>query len=275
MRNIVFFILRFHAFILFVLLEVLSIVLIVRNNRFHDAGMFNSANYLSGIIYKNYSAVTGYFALRSENKRLTTENAWLRSQLPGAYYNTSFQKVQVSDTANKQIYSYIPAEVINITVNQLNNYVTIDKGSKQGIRPRMAVISSTGIVGIVKDVSPHFSVIITLLNQKGFSASGRIGSEGFIGSVSWDGVDSRYAMLDEIPKQVSVKPGDKVFTGGSRFFPEGLLIGTVEKVDKHTADNFYDIQVKLSTPYAQLKHVYVIDYLLRDEQTELESKADD
>jgi rod shape-determining protein MreC len=260
---------------LFVLLEVFAVTLIVQNNRYHQAGFFNSANFLSGVAFEKYSTVTGYFNLKSDNEKLAKENAWLRSQLPSSYYSTTFQKVEVKDTTNKQVYSYIPADVVNITTNQVNNYATINKGSNQGIKPRMAVICPDGIVGIVKDVSPHFSVVITLLNQKGFNASGRAGAEGFIGSVNWDGKDSRYAQLDEIPKQVAVKPGDKIYTGGSRFFPEGLTIGTVDKVDKNTPDNFYDIRLKLSTPYAQLRHVYVVDYLLRDEQTQLEEATHD
>jgi len=275
MRNIFYFLFRFHAFLLFVLLEILASVLIVRSNRYQEAGFFNSANFLSGIAFEKYSTVTGYFNLRRDNEKLARENAWLRSQLPSAYYNNAFQKVEVNDTAHKQVYSYIPADIVNITTNQINNYATINKGSDQGIKPRMAVICPDGIVGIVKDVSPHFSVVITLLNQKGFNASGRTGQEGFIGSVTWNGTDSRYAQLDEIPKQVAVKPGDKVFTGGSQFFPEGLPIGTVEKVDKNTPDNFYDIRLKLSTPYAELRHVYVVDYLLRDEQNQLEEATHD
>jgi rod shape-determining protein MreC len=192
--------------------------------------------------------------------------------LPGAYYNPASQQVQIADSNKQVLYSYIPADVVNATTNARNNYVTIDKGSDQGIRPRMAVMSPDGIVGVVKDVSPHFSVILPLLH-KSLSVSARVGDEGFIGAVSWNGADSRFAQLDEIPKQIPVKKGDKVITAGSKFFPEDLMIGTVEKVDKNTADNFYDIEVRLSTPFARLRHVYVINYKLQEERNTLEEKA--
>lgn len=272
MRNIVFFLFRFHAFILFVLLEVAALVLMVQNNRYHQAGFFNSSNYLSGVSYEKYSNVVGYFNLRDENRRLAEENAWLRSQLPSAYYNKTFQKVEVTDTVHKQVYSYIPADVVNITTNRFNNYITINKGLSQGIKPRMAVISPDGIVGIVKDASEHFAVIIPLLH-KDLRVSGRVGTEGFIGTVLWNGEDHRYAKLQEIPKQVVLKSGDRVFTAGTRFFPEGLTIGHVTKADKNTPDNFYDITLKLSTPFAQLRQVYIINYLLAEEQTLLEDRV--
>jgi rod shape-determining protein MreC len=203
------------------------------------------------------------------NESLARENAWLRSQLPSARYNNNFQQVVVTDTSRQTVYRYIPSEVINVTTNERNNYITIDKGSNQGIKPRMAVISSDGIVGIVKDVSPHFAVIMTVLHKQS-NISSRIGDEGFAGSLTWDGVDSRYAQLDEIPKQISVKKGDKVVTVGSKFFPKDIMIGTVENAVKETPDNFYDIEVKLSTPFAKLRHVYVVNYLMQDEQNQLE-----
>lgn len=272
MRNIFLFFARFHAFILFVALEIAAVALMVQNNRYHQAGFFNSANYLTGTMYERYANITGYFRLRETNESLARENAWLRSQLPGAYYNAAAQQIEVMDTTRQVMYRYIGADVVNATTNARNNYITIDKGSRQGIKPRMAVISPDGIVGVVKDVSPHFSVIIPLLH-KSLSVSARVGDEGFIGALSWNGADSRFAQLDEIPKQIPVKPGDKVITAGSKFFPENLMIGTVESVVKETPDNFYDLEVRLSTPFARLRHVYVINYLLQEERTELEERA--
>jgi rod shape-determining protein MreC len=270
MRNLFLFIIRYNAFILFILLEIFSIYLIVQNNKYHQAGFFNSSNYLSGIVFTRYSSALEYFSLKEENQKLAEENAMLRAQLPSSQYVNTFQKISIKDSINQQVYSYIPAKAINITTNSFNNYITLDKGSNQGITKNMAVISPDGIVGIVKNVSSHFAVVIPLLH-KDLKISGRVGNDKFIGSVSWDGKDPRYAQFDEIPKQITVKKGDKVVTGGgSKFFPENIMIGTVEEVDKNTSDNFYDIRIKLSTRFTNLSNVYIVNYLLHEEQEKLE-----
>jgi rod shape-determining protein MreC len=273
MRNLLLFIVRYNAFLIFFLLESFSIYLIIQNNQFHQAGFFNSTNYISGIVYEKYHSFTEYFHLKDVNRKLAEENAYLRSQLPANFYNGSFQVIKTTDTTAKQAYTYIPANVIQITTNRINNYITINKGSLQGIKPRMAVISTDGVVGIVKDVSPHFSVIISLLH-KDLKISGRAGKEGFIGSVSWNGRNPMYAQLDEIPKQIAVKVGDKITTGGgSLYFPENIMIGTVEDINKNTPDNFYAINIKLSTHFSDLATVYVVNYIFRDEQQQLQEKS--
>ncbi len=269
MRSLILFLIRYNAFVLFLLLEILSVYLIVQNNSFHETGFIKAANNISGFVYSRYDDIRSYINLKSENERLINENSYLRSLLPEAFYDNSYQIVSISDSNKKQIYTYIPARVINISTNKFNNYVTINKGSLQGIRPRMAVISPDGIVGIVKQVTPHFSSVITLLHQD-LEISGRIGMEGFVGSIYWDGKDSRYVKLKEIPKQIVIKNGDKVTTsGGSIFFPENLVIGTVSSFSNETPDNFYDITIRLSTNFSTLQNVYVVNYLLQSEQQSL------
>jgi rod shape-determining protein MreC len=270
MRNLILFLIRYNAFVLFLLLETFSVYLIVRNNSFHETGFIKTANGISGFVFSRYNDVMSYINLKSENERLVNENAYLRSMMPGAFYDMSYQVVSVSDSNKKQIYTYIPSRVISISTNKFNNFITINKGSLQGIKPRMAVISSEGIVGIVKQVTPHFSNVITLLHQD-LEVSGRIGIEGFVGSVYWDGKDPKYAKLKEIPKQIVIKNGDKITTsGGSIFFPENLLIGTVSSFTNETEDNFYDITIRLTTDFSTLQNVYVVNYLLQAEQQSIE-----
>lgn len=271
MRNLILFLVRYNAFVLFILLEVLSIYLIIQNNSFHATGFIKTANNINGFVFSRYQDVMSYINLKSENEKLANENAYLRSLLPGAFYDNSHQIVSVSDSNKKQIYSYIPCRVINISTNKLNNYITINKGSLQGIKPRMAVVSPEGIVGIVKQVTLHFSSVITLLHQD-LEVSGRIGIEGFVGSVYWDGKDPKYAKLKEIPKQIVIKNGDKVTTsGGSIFFPENIVIGTVSSFTNETENNFYDITIRLTTDFSTLQNVYVVNYLLQAEQQSLET----
>ncbi len=270
MRNLILFLIRYNAFVLFLLLETFSVYLIVQNNSFHETGFIKTANGVSGFVFSRYNDVMSYINLKSENEKLVNENAYLRAMMPGAFYDNSYQVVSVSDTNKKQIYTYIPSRVISISTNKFNNYITINKGSLQGIKPRMAVVSPEGIVGIIKQVTPHFSSVITLLHQD-LEVSGRIGIEGFVGSVYWDGKDPRYAKLKEIPKQIVIKNGDKITTsGGSIFFPENIVIGTVSSFSNETEDNFYDITIRLTTDFSTLQNVYVVNYLLQAEQQSVE-----
>src|SRR6185436_20165100 len=133
------------------------------------------------------------------------------------------------DSAFKQMYSYIPAKVVNITTSKINNYLTIDKGSNAGVKVKMAVIGSEGIVGKVKDVSANFATVIPVLH-KDFRTSARVGASGNLGSLTWDGASADYAELNEIPKQIKISIGDRVYSSGSSLtFPENILIGTIAK----------------------------------------------
>jgi rod shape-determining protein MreC len=272
MRNLLSFLLRHNAFILFILLEVASIILLIRNNNYHQSAFVNSSNVVAGKVFTIYNNFVEYLTLKGENERLANENAELRSQLKSSYYNTSFQQVSVTDSAFKQMYNYIPAKVINITTNKINNYITIDKGLSAGVKVKMAVIGSDGIVGIVKDVSENFSTIISLIH-KDFRISARVGAKGNLGSLSWNGQSPEYAQLDEIPKQIKISVGDKVYTSGSSLkFPENILVGTISAFSSGTTDNFYDIEVKLSTNFSSLSYVYVVNNLMKDELEKLENR---
>ncbi|MEI7801588.1 MAG: rod shape-determining protein MreC [Bacteroidota bacterium] len=273
MRNIFSLLVRYHAFILFVLLEVSSIVLIVNNKSYHRAAFINSSSVVSAQVFSVYDNFIEYLHLSDENKRLANENASLRSQLKSSFYDASFQQITVNDSANKQLYKYIPAKVINITTNKLNNYITIDKGKNQGVDVKMAVIGSDGIVGIVKDVSDNYASVISLLHND-FRVSARVGDGGNLGSLSWDGSSPEQAQLDEIPKQIKIHNGDKIYTSGeSKKFPEHILIGTISSFTPNTNDNFYDIEVKLSTNFRSISYVYVVNNLMKNEQETLEQRS--
>ena len=273
MRNIFSLLVRYHAFILFMLLEVSSIVLIFNNKSYHRAAFINSSSVISAKVFGVYNNFIEYLHLTEENKRLADENALLHSQLKSSFYDGTYQTVTVNDSASKQLYKYIPAKVINITTNKLNNYITIDKGKNQGVDVKMAVIGPDGIVGIVKDVSADYASVISLLHSD-FRVSARVGTSGNLGSLSWDGASAEFAQLDEIPKQIKIANGDKIYTSGeSKKFPEHILIGTISSFTPNTNDNFYDIEVKLSTNFRSISYVYVVNNLMKNEQETLEQRS--
>ncbi len=273
MRNIFSLLVRYHAFILFILLEVSSIVLIVNNKSYHQAAFINSSSAVSARVFTVYNNFIEYINLSQENKRLANENAALRNQLKSSFYDASFQQITVNDSVYKQLYKYIPAKVVNITINKLNNYITIDKGKLQGVGIKMGVIGPGGIVGIVKDVSDNYATIIPVLHND-FKVSARVGTGGNYGSVSWDGSNPEFAQFDLIPKQIKIALGDKIYTvGDSKKFPENTLVGTISSFTPNTNDNFYDIEIKLSTDFRSISYVYVVNNLMKNELDHLEQRT--
>ncbi len=275
MRNFLLFIFRNHFTFLFLILEIVSFYLLVNFNSYHRASWISSSNKISGNVYQSYSNATQYLMLQQINEELAKENAYLRSQMPASFKDSKDYFSLVYDSLNKRQYTYRSAKVINNSVNKHFNYLTINKGSYNGIKKEMGVISAKGVVGIVKDVTLHYSSVISLLNTR-LSISAKLKGKGFFGALGWDGKDYRYAWLNEIPVHAPVTVGDLVVTSGySAIFPEGILIGTVEEVEKDKGESFFRIKVKLSVDFKDLSFVEVISNNMRDEQLELESTNND
>ena len=273
MRNIFTFLWRSHFFILFLLFEVLCVYLIVQNNTYQRASFINSSNALSASIYSSVNDFSDYLSLKKTNEMLANENALLRMQLKAAFYENKYDTIHRKDTTLRQQYTYIPAKVINNSVGKRNNYLTLNKGSMHGIKPEMAVISSTGVVGIVKDVSEHFCSVLSLLH-KDTRISAKLSKTAYFGSLVWQGGNPQYATLMDIPKHVQLKAGDLIVTSGfSSIFPENITVGTIEKFEIKPGDNFYTIKVLLSTNFNKINYVYVVSNLYKEEVKQLEDKA--
>jgi len=272
MRNIIRFLMQHHVGVLFVFLEILSLILVFRYNPYHRSVFVSSSNRLSGALYEGTHALTHFFSLQRDNDRLADENAFLKSRLPGAFQMSPNYIRLVKDSLTGQQYAYHSARVINNSVNKSFNYLTLDKGSIDGIRQETAVICPDGIVGVVRRVSPHFTSVISLLNSR-LKISGKLKESGHFGSVSWDGTDSRYVNLSEIPLHATVKPGDLIVTSGySAIFPEGIPIGTVDEVEAEEGESFFRIRVKLAVDFKRLSYVEVVDNTYRGEQLQLEKQ---
>jgi len=272
MRNLLIFLWRYNFFIFFLLLEAICIYLIAQNNNFHRAAFVNSSNRVAAKVNSGVSAVTDYINLRETNEALARQNAALKSLLPDVYYVDSVNRAYFKDTLHKQQYEFMVARVVNNSINRRNNYLTLDRGSMQGVHAEMGVISADGIVGIVKDVSPHYCSVMSFLH-KDSRVSARIKKNGFIGSLVWEGYDAQFAALKDIAKHVKLAKGDTIVTSNfSAIFPEGVMIGVVDFVDANTGNNFQDIRIRLSTRFGSLSYVYLVDNLMKEEQLNLEAK---
>lgn len=257
-------------FFVFLLLELVSFSLIVNNNTYHRGSMLSSSNQMVGSIYDLNNGITEYFRLKSINDKLSVENAVLRSLLKESKYISSSRVYGVTDSVSRQHYTYVPAKVINNSTDRRSNYLTIDHGILQGVEPEMAVISSNGIVGIVKDVSKNFASVISVLH-KNSSISAKVADTEYIGSLVWGGGDPKVAQLKDIPNHVQLAEGMLIQTSGfSSMFPSGISIGTIRSFNVKQGDNFYSIEINLLTDMSSVSMVYVVNNLMRLEQVELE-----
>lgn len=272
MRNLATFIWKNNYFFLFGILQLFSLWLVVENSIFQRSAIITSSNTVSGSFLSVYNGVEQYFYLKYNNAELVKENAMLLSKAKNAFLVTNKTEFLSNDTLYRHQFSYYEAQIISNSIKKQNNYLILNKGSKMGVEKEMAVVSPAGIVGIVKDVSPNFCSVISLLHQD-TRVNAKIKRTGFIGTVLWDGTDYRYAKLIDIPYHLNVRYGDTVITSGySTIFPEGIMIGTVTNIKPNKNDNFYNITVKLATDFNKIDHVYIIKNHFKSELDTLTSR---
>ena len=254
MRSLLHFLTRIYFLLFFLLLEIFCLILIVNFNNYQKIVFTNSTNHFIGNIYKKSSTFYSVFNLKKINSDLAEENTRLRNKLE----KTKVPNDTDSISADSAKYFFIASKVISNSVNQRNNHITLDKGIKDGIKEGMGIISPNGVVGIITNVSDHFSMGPTVINMK-WKVSARIKKNNYFGSLSWDGKDYRYALLNEIPIHVKLNIGDTIVTSSySSVFPEGYLIGKIESFNHKEGHNFYNIKIRLSTNFMTLRHVNII-----------------
>ena len=270
MKEIIKLILKYHFTIIFILLEIVSFSLIIRHNEYQRAIFSESASTLFGNISSTITSIKDYFRLKEMNESLANENILLKNRLEEYEFlrDTIIHGMVVQDSI--PVYEYIGAKQVNATYNRTKNYITLNRGRKNGLQKEMAVCTPEGIVGLIQDLSDHFAVVIPLINVDS-RISAKIKKNNYYGSLQWDGNDYAYSYLNDIPYHVEVNAGDTIVTSGlSKIFPEGIVVGYVESVDKETA-NFLKIKVKLAVDFKRINHVYVILNNKKNEQTSLEA----
>ncbi len=272
MRSLLNFLLRFRTLILFLILEAVALVLIFSSHNYHQTVAYGAASTVSGFISKRIDAGTNYFRLRRINEELIAENIMLRGRLEALEAGMQEQFLTTDDSLSGVSYSYLNAKVVNNSVNKQKNFITIDRGSRHGVTPSMGVASATGVAGVVVGVSPNYSVVMSLLNTD-FRLSASISRNDYFGSLTWEGINHRYATLSEIPHHVSITEGDTIVTSGySAIFPAGLLVGTLTGEQERGGD-FLSLKVMLSTDFKRLTNVFVIGSLNREERQNLEAEV--
>jgi len=272
MRTLWRFISRYNAFFLFLIFEVASLIIYIKNNSYQRAEFINSASGVIGRIDAEKDQLYSYLSLKDVNDSLARENAHLRNLLKASYYVDTASKHKVTDTIYKQQYEYIVARVINNSVNQTNNYLTINKGSEQGIAKGMGVICSKGIVGKIIYVSDHFALVQSLLH-KDSQFSAMLAGNKEIGSIEWnDDLDPHKGILKDVSNNAQPKLGEWVVTSGYSLFPAGIPVGRVSSL--HTKGGGYSLnmEVSLSVDFSKLEYVNVVVNKFGQEQEALEGQ---
>jgi len=264
MRNLFAFFFRHHVFFVFILLEILAMGMIIQSHYYQASRFASSSNAGSGQLLENLRSATDYLSLRKINDLLAEENAQLK--------NKTLDSVVHIPSQEKGQYQYISAKIIKNSFNKRNNYITINKGLLHGIENGMGVCVNDGIVGIVRDVTEHYATVMSVLNKKTVIST-RFAKSNHFGELLWDGKSHDFAQLHSVEKYVDVSVGDSLITNSySSIFPEGIVIGTVNRFEREESANFYSIEVDLSVDFSDIDYVYVIKDLLKKERIDLESK---
>lgn len=264
MKRLFDFLYRYRGLLLFGLLESVSFFLIVENNEYQGAAFFSSANVLVGNVSSAKNDVTEYFLLKENNLSLAEENstlkreiALLRNQLSNRQKLDTVEFVNELDSGTFQ-YHFITGKVVNNSTAWRNNTLTIDKGTKDGVKIGFGVVGDNGLVGKIKRTSQSYSVATSILHS-GFTVSSKIKEKVEICTSEWDGIDPRFIKIRYVPRHHQISIGDSIFTSGfNSVFPPDIPIGVISEVDLQPNANFYDLTAQLVTDHSSLSYVHVI-----------------
>lgn len=280
MRNLLDFLSRHNHWFVFLMLEVISFVLLFHYNSYQGSVWFSSANAVSGKVFEWNSAVGQFFSLTDVNRKLTERNIYLEREVE--MLTEQINKANKDTTAIERMqqsvmkgYETIPAKVVNSSLDKANNLITIDKGAADGVKKDMGVVSGTGIVGIVYLTSDHYSVVIPVLNQQS-NISCTIKGRGYFGYLNWSGGSPEYAYINDIPRHAHFRLGDYIITSGySSVFPAGIFVGRIKHVYNSEDGMSYRLKITLSTDFARLRDVCVINDKEMDKKLEILRAAQD
>lgn len=281
MRNLLQFIVKYSNFLLFIVLEIAALMLLFRYNGYQRSAMLSSTGRVTGGMYLVLSEVTSYFHLSEENASLVEENARLMAEIqrlenqlePYAERDTS---VLYADCAQYQ-YShkgmeFLPAKIVHADLHRRKNFLTLNKGSRDGVEVDYGVVDQAGVVGIVCAVNETFSLVMPLVHED-MSLSCTLKGTTAIGSLVWEDLDIAHAYINSVPRHTNVQVGDTVVTSGlTTKFPANVMVGVVEEAELSETDTNYRIRVRLSADFSSLGYVQVVcNKRLREEKDLLRS----
>jgi rod shape-determining protein MreC len=268
MQQIFNFLFKNSILLLFLLLLGVSLTLTIQSHSYHRSQAVSSANAISGYVYEQVNTVEEYLSLKEQNEALAGENARLKKLLFNTQDTANIPPVKLPEVMGN--FGVIQSKVIRNSYSVHENYFTINSGRNQGIKPDMGVVSSLGVVGIVENISDNYATVISILNLK-FKLDAKIKKNNHFGTLTWNGKNTGFAQLIDVPRLAAVSKGDTIVTGAeSTIFPENIPIGTIDKIYRDKKTNNFTLEVRLFNDMTSLGHVYVIENKDRDEIIKLE-----
>ncbi len=270
MRNIILFFAKHGSSLLFLFLEVICFYLIINYNSNQQSIFLHSSNMATGKVLEEQRKFKDFFSLNERVDSLQKENARLMRRV---LYHEGYGKAPSIDSSTFA-YNLIPAQIINQTILFRNNYLTIDKGTEDGVFPDMGVMDQNGLIGIIQKSNKRHSRILSMLNSK-TRISARVKGKGYYGNLIWPNIDHRRMFLEAIPNHATIAVGDSIVTSGfSTMFPPNILIGTIETFETRKGDSNYDITVQLNNNFSDAEYVYIIANYNQESQLEIEAESE-
>ena len=258
MRDFLRFLDSYKYLITFLIFQLFCFSLILRESVFQRTIVLSSINSVTGAAFEQRDKLYSYFSLRDANDILKEENILLMDNRPISYQKVVKEYAIIDDTLYAKRYTFQYAEVLNSTKTEIDNYVTLNKGSLHGVERNMGVLSGMRLMGRVEKVTEHYSLVVPIIHRN-FKVSARLPMTGHFGVLSWKGGDYRYAFLNEIPKEAKVKVGMPVVTrGAGSLFPPGIEIGTISEVELEEGSDFYTLTIALGVDMARLNTVLLV-----------------
>lgn len=263
MRDLIGFLYRYSSWLFFLVYLVLSCLLLATSAPYQRHLWLTSAGAVASVVYDTGHNVTSYFYLRRVNSNLQHRNGELESEVAALKQQVrQLKETLYADTMTVpeplKPFEFIVASVTNNSIAMPHNYITLNKGYKDGVRAEMGVVDPTGVVGIVSTVGPHHASVISMLNPD-FRLSCKVKGNDTFGSLVWDCELPDQAVLEELPRHAVYLPGDTIVTSGySAVFPEGIPIGTIMDSERDHDDNFFNLRIKLFTDFARLSTVRIV-----------------
>lgn len=278
MNSIFQFLYKHLHWLVFVVLEIVCFVLLFSFNGFQGSIYLSTANVVSARLMVGKSRVASYFALDQTNEALAVQNAMLQQrvteleQMLGQFRLDSLSEAEAIDKVRRMGFRITPVRIVDNSINKTDNFITIDKGSADGLVPDMGVIDCAGTLGVVYKCSQHYSLVMPLLNSKSSLSCKVLGGDSF-GFLKWEGGDARYAMLYDLPRYAEVQIGDTIVTSGhSVSFPEGIMVGRVAEMFPSSDGLYVTLKVLLSAGFDQLGHAFVVSKMDADELVALKEE---
>lgn len=278
MRNLLYLIFRFSAFLVFLVLEIICFYFIISFNKSQGEIWTHSSNLLVTGINSRSQKIEDFFELNQQNDSLLQENAKLLETILNfrmTAENNKFQEYEQRTVDSTYQYQLIPANVISKTVHLRNNYLTIDKGLEDGLKTGMGVIGIDGVIGIIKSLNEKYATVLMILNSQS-RTSAKILNKDYHGNLVWESSDTRIMKLKDVPKHASISRGDTVVTSGySISYPAMVQMGTVEDVKIVEGSNSFDITVGLDYDLSNISYVYVVSFKHKEEKENIEALQDE